>query len=311
MFDSALMPAYIVLLALALDWLLGEPARLHPLVGFGNLANWLEAHLNQPTQTRNRLGGALALTIAVAPVLLVLTLPAYFFSDLWWLEALVLYLAIGRKSLMQHAVAVIKPLQQNNLPLARQKLSYIVSRDTAQLDHTGIVKASIETVIENSNDAIFAPLFWFLLAGIPGVVLYRLVNTLDAMWGYKNARFLQFGWAAARLDDVLNWIPARLTVISFACFRSFSAVVCTAFAQGKQCSSPNAGPVMAAGASALKITLGGEAIYQGVLISKPVLGFGNSPQLGDIQRAMQLVNHTVMLWCFGITLAVMLPRFIY
>jgi len=167
-------------------------------------------------------------------------------------------------------------------------------------------------LIENSNDAIFGVIFWYLLAGAPAVVIYRLVNTLDAMWGYKNSRFRQFGWAAARLDDVLNWLPARLTVASFALVSVFDGkkiqparlleVWQLAFNQGLKCSSKNAGPVMAAGAAALKIKLGGKAEYNGVAIDKPVLGCGNDAQIKDIQRGLSLIDKSLLAWLLLILL---------
>ena len=119
-----------------------------------------------------------------------------------------LYLAIGASSLKTHAEAIANALDAQDIPLARQKVSYIVSRDTSALDAESIARAGVESVLENGSDAVFAAMFWFVVGGAPGVVLYRLSNTLDAMWGYKNERFINFGWAAARFDDCLNYIPA-------------------------------------------------------------------------------------------------------
>lgn len=306
MLESAL----ILLFSLLLDQLIGEPRRFHPLVGFGKCVSWVESVMNQARFLR--LKGLLALLIVVLPVVL-LALLSLLYLDLeleilWLLEIVILYLAIGRKSLMQHAVAVMKPLQNNDLETARTKLSYIVSRDTEKLPQQGVVIATIESVVENSNDAIFSAIFWYMVAGLPGVLCYRLVNTLDAMWGYKNKRFLEFGWAAAKLDDVMNWIPARITVFTFAVIGliqnkgEFKKVFSTAFEQGALCSSPNAGPVMAAGACSLNVILGGDAIYQGQLIAKPELGYGDVPQVKNIQQAMTLVNKSVVLWLFVIVI---------
>ena len=296
--------ALIIFIALLLDAILGEPQRYHPLVGFGLYAAKLEGILNTPGQGRFK--GVLALLISVLPVVVVVGFIQSIVELPQLIEIILLYLAIGRKSLMQHAQAVITPLETNNLSLAKQKIALIVSRDTNKMQKDDVVKATIESVIENSNDAIFGALFWFLIAGAPGVVMYRLVNTLDAMWGYKNERFIHFGWAAARLDDWLNWLRARLTVLSFAVFGKFIKVVNTAFQQGLKCSSKNAGPVMAAGACALAIKLGGDACYQGRQISKPELGYGQSAELMDIKRSMQLVNNTVVLWLLVIIMVALL-----
>ena len=297
MLESAL----ILLISLLLDQLMGEARRFHPLVGFGWCANKLELIMNKGTQLHFR--GHIAVLLLIIPFIL---LGLYLqglpvnkelnWEPVWLIEIVILYLAIGRKSLTQHAEAIIRPLNDSDLETARKKLSYIVSRDTAKLPQQGIIKATIESVIENSNDAIFAAIFWFLVAGIPGVICYRLVNTLDAMWGYNNKRYSQFGWAAAKLDDAMNWLPARLTVISFAFFGHFLRVLKTAFKQGASCNSPNAGPVMAAGACSLNIKLGGEAFYKGKLIAKPELGYGNSPEVYNIRQAITLVNKSLTLW---------------
>jgi hypothetical protein len=138
-------------------------------------------------------------------------------------DVLLLYLAIGRTSLAEHAKAVASALQDADLPLARQRVGMIVSRDTREMNAPDVARAAVESVLENGADAVFGALFWFVVAGTPGVVVYRLANTLDAMWGYKNSRFLRFGWAAARFDDLLNLIPARLTALSYALMGQLSA----------------------------------------------------------------------------------------
>lgn len=279
--------------ALLLDQLLGEPRRWHPLVGFGWLANRLEAG-----RPRSRLSGLLAWAMAVLPpVLLAAWLVQILPAPLRWaFEAGILYLAIGARSLVQHAEAVRVPLQLGDLSLAREKVGYMVSRDTSQLDEPAIARATVESVLENGADAIFGALFWFLLLGAPGAILYRLANTLDAMWGYRNARFLHFGWAAARIDDVLNLIPARLTALSYCLCGSLTNGLRCWLAQSATWYSPNAGPVMAAGAGALQVTLGGTAVYHGVAKERPTLGLGETPQAADIHRACRLVQRAMLLW---------------
>ena len=293
--------AWVVLLALLLDAWLGEVKSYHPLVGFGAMANGLERLLNRPWKYFPRLAGVLALLIGLWPVYGLWWLLVTMEINSIWLDAVILYIAIGRKSLMEHGEQVAIALQQGSLDNARKKLARMVSRDTAHLSEKEIIKATIESLAENSNDAIYGAIFWYMVAGAPGVVLYRLGNTLDAMWGYKNKRYKNFGWAAARLDDVLNYIPARLAVISFALIGrlqggSFFKNIQQSFGQGKACSSFNGGPVMAAVANVLNIRLGGEALYNGVNISKPLLGSGTAAGLADLQRAMGLVNRVCILW---------------
>jgi len=150
--------------------------------------------------------------------------------------------------------------------------------------------------LENASDAIFAPLFWFIVAGVPGIVLYRLANTLDAMWGYKNKQFLYFGKFSARIGDVLNYIPARLTAMTWLVLGNYQSAKYCWQTQANQWYSPNAGIVMAVGAGALNIKLGGNAIYDGKEKQRPEIGFGRSPIAADIQRSWELVFKGLILW---------------
>jgi adenosylcobinamide-phosphate synthase len=151
-------------------------------------------------------------------------------------------------------------------------------------------------LLENGNDAVFGTLFWFIVAGAPGAVLFRLANTLDAMWGYRTPRFLAFGCVAARIDDGLNWIPARLTASSYALLGNTRLAWCCWRSQAPAWSSPNAGPVMSAGAGALGLALGGAACYDGVMEDRPPLGTGRVASAADIGRAWRLVAGTTALW---------------
>jgi len=158
-------------------------------------------------------------------------------------------------------------------------------------------------VLENGNDALFAPIFWFCLLGPAGALMYRLANTLDAMWGYRTVRFLNFGRAAARLDDALNYAPARLTALSYALVgQTRSAWRCWQ-TQAPRWDSPNAGPVMAAGAGALEVHLGGAADYHGATEHRPALGCGQAPDIADIGRAQQLQRKALGLWLVTLALA--------
>lgn len=291
--------------ALILDHVLGEPRRWHPLVGFGQWADTIETRLRD-TLGASRTSGALAWCLSVLPWV-GLTSGLCSILDGHWLgnmlAAGVLYASVGLRSLSDHAMAIARPLLSGDLVQARQALGYIVSRDTAALDESQIATGAVESVLENGCDAVFAALFWFALLGPTGAVLYRLSNTLDAMWGYKNTRYLSFGWAAARMDDVLNFIPARLTALGYALLGDTRTALAAWRDQGDQWKSPNAGPVMASGAGALTLQLGGAACYGGEWQQRPPLGAGRSPVAADIPRAIGLVRRTALLWTALIVLA--------
>jgi len=297
--------ALLLAAGVVLDLLLGETPRWHPLVGFGKLANAIERRLNQGGLRFPR--GVLAWLLAVVPVTLLAwgatRIPAAGGAALVLnalLHALMLYFCIGLRSLRDHNLPIADALAAGDLPAARHLTSRIVSRDTAHATPADLAKASTESLLENGNDAVFGTLFWFAVAGGPGAVLFRLANTLDAMWGYRNARFLQFGRAAARIDDALNYIPARLTALSYVLLAPTLAGKRLAWhcwrTQAPAWSSPNAGPVMSSGAGALGLALGGAAVYDGETEQRPPLGSGAAAQGADIQRAWQLVARTTALW---------------
>jgi len=286
--------ALLLVAGVALDLLLGETRRWHPLVGFGNLANFIERRLNRGNLRLLR--GSLAWALAVLPLSILFVV----LTDVagLWLHAVLLYLCIGLRSLRDHTIPIYEALRSGDLAQARALTARIVSRDTANASESDLAKASAESLLENGNDAVFGTLFWFILLGGPGAVLFRLANTLDAMWGYRSARFNLFGRPAARIDDVMNYLPARLTALSYVllagagrahawhCWRT----------QAPAWSSPNAGPVMASGAGALGVSLGGAAVYDGEVEQRPPLGAGPAACAGDIQRAWRLVLRTTLLW---------------
>ena len=281
----------LVPLALLLDYFLGEPSRFHPLVGFGKISNRIESKANKGHYLFLRGIGAWAL--AVIPITLIV-----YYIDHWigglWLGVLCGWLAIGWRSLIDHGIAVLKALEKNNLQEARIRTSYLVSRDTSTLDESALSKATIESLLENGSDAIFAPLFWLIVLGPAGVVFYRLSNTLDAMWGYRNNRFEWFGKFTARIDDVLNIIPARITATLYLLFGKSKKAWQAWKTQGKNWYSPNAGIVMASGAGALDLKLGGNAVYQGKLKERLDLGAGNTPKADDIQHTIRLINFSLL-----------------
>jgi len=277
--------------AVLLDALWGEPRRAHPLVGFGRVARKVESVLYRDS----RISGGFAVAVLLLPP----TTAAAILERLpgsWLFSVLALYWAIGWRSLGEHARQVHEALLADDLPAARRAVGRLVSRDPASLDTTGVAGAAVESVLENGNDALFGALFWFALAGAPGVVLYRLANTLDAMWGYRNPRYRHFGWAAARLDDVMNLLPARLTALSYAMAGNGRQALRCARAQSPTWKSPNAGLVMASGAGSLALTLGGAATYHGTVEHRPALGDGPVPTAHDIPRALRLIRNALWIW---------------
>jgi len=304
------MLALSLLAAVLLDRVLGEPRRWHPLVGFGRMASWLEARLNAASHhaPNLRVNGLIAVTLLLAP----LTALAWFLTTLpvigGLLGVLMLYASLGLRSLHEHAQPVAAALAQDELAAAKQHAAMLVSRDAEALEPAA---ATCESVLENGSDAVYGALFWFIVAGGAGAVLFRLANTLDAMWGYKTPRYLRFGWAAARLDDVLGFIPARLTALTYALLGQTRQALNCWRTQAPAWKSPNAGPVMAAGAGALGIQLGGAARYHGVWQERPPLGTGRKAQGDDIERALRLLRHGVALWLALAVLACLIIEIIY
>lgn len=292
-----------IAIALAADHFLGEPPlRWHPLVWLGDAADRVEAALRNESDSTTwqlKLGA-----FAVGAVVLIAMLPFLLLGAVlpeFALTVVALTLAIGRRSLVEHATAIATPLAVGDLERARTALGHIVSRDTDALDEADVSRATVESVLENGADAVFAALFWTVVLGPLGAVLYRTVNTLDAMWGYRNARYTHFGCAAARLDDLLNWLPARLTAATYTALGA-SGSAWQAW-QTHRWYSGNAGAVMASGAGALEIELGGDAHYDGEIKSRPRLGSGRAPEVRDIERACSLVNRGVAVWMMALSCA--------
>jgi adenosylcobinamide-phosphate synthase len=284
-----------LILAIGIDWIVGEPKCWHPLVGFGRLVNYIEKMCYHPENNPKKqiVYGVIAVCILLIP----LTTITYLLSRDDYFDiifsVLILTLCIGHKSLHLHVWPIINALQAGDISQARMYTARIVSRDPVTMH---IPRATIESVLENGADGVFSALFWFLIGGAPAVLFYRLANTLDAMWGYRNPKYLYFGRFAARLDDVLNYIPARITALSYALTGKTRLALSAWRHQAHQWDSPNAGPVMASGAGALTITLGGPAQYDGQWHQRIILGYGNEPTVNDISRALRLVRHSIILW---------------
>lgn len=291
----------IALCALVLDRLVGEVSRFHPLIAFGRWAHALEQALNRRAATarRERFLGVVALLLALLPLLPIMVLMYVLAVQSFWLwlaaQVLVLYVCLGWQSLKEHVQAVFIALLPGHLSEARRQLSKIVSRDTQELTENEVAQATVETLLENTSDAVVASLFWFAIGGAVAALMHRWVNTLDAMWGYKNPRFIHFGWAAARLDDILAYWPARLTALLFllSSGRRMKQTWQCWRAQARRCASPNGGVVMTAGAGALGVRLSERACYLGEWKAKPLMGCGEAARAQDIVRATALIQRSL------------------
>jgi adenosylcobinamide-phosphate synthase len=275
----------------ALDQIAGDPRRGHPVALFGAAAGRLEARMWRDDRAA---GAGYAALLIAAPALLGLlprNLPPA------WLAAVTAagtWAVLGARSLSDEADAVAAHLHRGDLPAARRQLTHLVGRRTDCLDEAEIARAVVESVAENTSDAVVAPLLWGAVAGLPGLLAYRAVNTLDAMVGHHSPRYEHFGWASARADDIANYLPARLTaaltaVAAPAAGGSRRAALSVARADGRRHPSPNAGVAEAAFAGALGIRLGGRNDYGSHVEDRPVLGGkGRAPRVDDIARARRL-----------------------
>ncbi|OHU23303.1 cobalamin biosynthesis protein [Mycobacteroides chelonae] len=282
-----------IALGYALDLRFGDPQRFHPVAGFGQAAAALESYTYRDT----KLAGA-AHTIALLTAVTVAGWAAEHAARRSATATVVVTAAatwatLGGTSLVGVGARMSDHLYDNDIDDARALLPSLCGRDPSLLDVDGIARATVESLAENTSDAHTGPLVWAALAGVPGVLAYRAANTLDAMIGHKSARYLRFGWAAARLDDVLNLLPARVAALATALAAPFlggSAVaslrVC--LHDGHRHPSPNAGVAEAAFAGALGLRLGGPVRYPYGEEVRPTLGRGAAPRVGDVYEAARL-----------------------
>ncbi len=258
-----------------LDSLLGDPLWLpHPVRWFGNAISFMEKRFNQGRSRRLK-GMLVALFLIPATFFLLFFL--FRIIERWPIAFCILtsvgvFYGLANRSLITEALKVIRALNRQGPAAGRRQLSFIVGRDTSRLDDQQIRTAVLETLAENLSDGVIAPLFFYALGGVPLMLSYKMVNTLDSMVGYKNERFRAFGWFAARMDDIANFIPARITallmvIVSFSP-RGFLYI----FRYGRKHSSPNAGYPEAVLAGILNCRLGGPNVYHGILVEKPYIG---------------------------------------
>ena len=314
------MPAAVILVAFAIliDLLVGDPRWLpHPVVIIGRMISSYERLWNRGTARQRKLSGAFLTVTVVGGVwwvswLFLLVLARLhpglaLIAELWLLST-----TLAIKGLGDAARAVAAPLSKGDLPAARQALAMIVGRDTQRLEEAGITRGAVETVAENTVDGITAPLFFALIGGAPLALAYKAVNTLDSMVGYRNERFNDFGYASAKLDDIANWLPARLTALCLwlagGCligrgvtgsrWRGALAATCR---EAPRHPSPNAGWPEAMVANLLGVQLGGTNFYQGVASHRATLGSGQMPlNVAHISMTLQLMHGG---WLLFFTLA--------
>jgi adenosylcobinamide-phosphate synthase len=289
-------------LALVLDFCFGDPRWMpHPVRGMGALITFLDQRLNKGAYRRVK---GIVTVVAVTGTVYILSFIVVKISySLSWLfgvvvEAILIFTTIATKSLQEAAWNVLLPLERGDMEQARRELSMIVGRDTENLDEPEIVRACVETVAENTNDGIAAPLFYAWIGGAPLALFYRAVNTCDSMLGYKNDTYRAFGWASARLDDVMNYIPARLTAVVMVFVHGGKRFRCcwrVLFRDARKHPSPNSGWPEAAMAALLGVQLGGTNTYHGIVSSRPTIGDPLVPlQTKHIRQALRIMVVTVL-----------------
>lgn len=307
----------LIYIAFMMDFLLGDPQRLyHPVMAIGWFIKMFENTILGKTRTRKflRTSGFFLWVITVSGTFLIV------FLVLWLgnlihpvlgttLTIILLWLGIAANSLKKESSKVMVSLLREDIPKARESLSYIVGRDTLDMDSHSIIKATVETVAENTSDGVIAPLFYALLGGAPLLWAYKAVNTLDSMVGYKNNKYADFGYYSAKLDDVFNYIPARITALfmmlaSLLPGYSFKGSAKVWREDCRNHKSPNAGHPEAAASGALGIELGGDSSYLGVISIKPSIGLSlKNPEAKDIKKVNTLMYLSSILFLIGSSVA--------
>ena len=306
-FGTAPDALFLLFMALALDAMFGEMGPLfrllpHPVVLLGRMIAALDKRLNKPSlpDSDRRLRGVVLVVLMAALALGIggaIAFVARAVPHLWLVEVFAAAVLIAQRALFEHVDDVARALQHNGLEAGRYAVSRIVGRDPQSLDAHGVCRAAIESLAENFSDAVVAPVFWYVIGGLPGLLLYKTVNTLDSMVGYRNDKYRAFGWASARLDDVLNLIPARLAGLIIALAALFAArgnpirALGTMLRDARNHKSPNSGWPEAAMAGALGLALGGPRKYPGLVVDEKWIGSGRArAEFTDIDRALHLFS---------------------
>jgi adenosylcobinamide-phosphate synthase len=296
----------LILIAIALDLLIGDPVTsLHPVRMTGNLILKIETLLYNSNLSK-RISGLIGVICSLGTVIIIFiifyNLTGFIPYGKEVFSVLIYYSTFAIRDLAVHGMKVKRALDNNDIILARKSVSMILSRDTQELTPDKIITGTVESMSENSSDSIIAPIFWGFFFGPIGALSYRVINTMDAMWGYKNERFIDFGRTAALLDDAVNFIPARITG-SLICLASllFRNKPLDAWKimirDHSNTASPNAGYPEAAMAGALNIQLGGEASYFNRIVNKPTIGDPKkNPGPSDIPKSLKIIAVSTVLF---------------
>jgi adenosylcobinamide-phosphate synthase len=282
-----------LVLGVALDALVGDPRRGHPVAAFGRVAAALERRGYADSRVRGAMFAGICVAGAAGLGVFAERLTRGRGGARTVVTAAATWAVLGGTSLGGEGTAMARELENGDIDSARARLGHLCARDPHDLDAKALARATVESIAENTSDAVVAPLLWGAVAGVPGLLGYRAVNTLDAMVGYRSPRYANFGWVAARLDDAANWAPARLTaLITVICAPLAGGSTRRSYAilrrDGSRHPSPNAGRCEAAVAGALGVRLGGANAYGGRTEERPELGEGRPPEIADIRRAVRL-----------------------
>jgi len=287
------MSAGALLAGYGADRAVGDPSRWHPVAGFGAAAAALERRSYRPRRAAGVAHTGVLLAASVGAAVAVDRAAGRVPGGRFALTAAAVWAALGGRSLEREGRRLAVHVAQDDLEAARRRAPALVGRDPGELDQAGLCRAAVESIAENTGDAVVGPLLWAAVAGAAGAVAYRVANTLDAMVGHRSERYERFGWAAARLDDLLGWPGARVgsllaVALAPAVGGSPRAAWRTLARDGSRHPSPNAGPLEAAFAGALGVRLGGRNVYDGRIEIRPVLGDGCAPAPRDVDRAARL-----------------------
>lgn len=300
-----MLAAAAMAVAMAIDVALGWPAAVyarigHPVTWIGRLIRWMDHSLNREAESplRGRILGALAALVVIGLPTACAAMVQSLLPGGWagvLLTGILAWPLVAARAMHEHVLTVAQQLGHGDIPAARHAVSMIVGRDVSILDEPGIARAALESLAENTSDGIVAPLFWGVIFGLPGIVAYKAINTLDSMIGHHTPRHEAFGWASARIDDLANLIPARMSGLAFAlCSKYPATAVRTMFRDASKHRSPNAGWPEAALAGGLGVRLSGPRIYCGCVADEPWLNAGaRDPSVADIGAGLILFRRVV------------------